>query len=182
MQKKIIVLNGSPRKNGNTEAMVDAYIRGAEKAGHKVDKFNLGQMDVHPCIGCLRGGKDAAHPCTQKDEMDAIYPAYQQADLIVLASPMYYWGITAQLKGAIDRLFAVTELLGNTPKKQTVLLMAAEGDSDDNNAPVIAYYESLVHHLGWQDKGQLFIGGVYEKGDIEGNPGLLKAEEMGASL
>lgn len=182
MSKKIMILNGSPRKNGNTEMLINAFAEGAQEAGHTVTTFNLGQMDVHPCIGCLRGGKNPASPCTQKDEMDSIYPVYKEADIFVMASPMYYWGFTAQLKAAIDRLFAVTEETGETPPKACVLLMAAEGDSAGNNAPVIAYYESLLENLGWEDKGQLFAGGVYQLGDIKGKPSLLQAKQLGANL
>lgn len=182
MGKKILVLNGSPRKGGNTELLVDAFIEGAQQAGHTVDKCNVGRMDIHPCIGCLGGGKNPDSPCTQKDEMDTVYPLYKAADILVLASPMYYWGITAQLKAAIDRLFAVVEQTGGVSPMGCLMLMAAEGDSDSNNAPVKAYYESLLGHLGWQDLGQLYAGGVYRIGDIKGKPALEQARALGAGL
>ena len=82
--------------------------------------------------------------CVQRDGMDAVYPAYMAADVVVLASPMYYWSISGQLKCAFDRLFAVAELgpdLAN-PVKDAVLLMAAEGDTEENFAPVRAYYKA----------------------------------------
>ena len=72
MPKKIVILNGSPRKNGNTSALVQAFREGAESAGHTVTEFHLASMDIHPCKGCWGGGKDSAHPCVQRDDMEQI--------------------------------------------------------------------------------------------------------------
>lgn len=184
MKKNIVILFGSPRINGNTSALVDAFERGATEAGHNVTRFDLQKMDIHPCLGCLGGGKDPESPCVQKDDMAKIYPAYEKADVLVLASPMYYWSITAQLKMAIDRLFAVTEKDPNyaTPKQHCVLLMAAEGDTPDNFEPVEHYYHSLLRHLGWDNLGEIYAGGVMEVGDISGHPGLEKAYNLGKAL
>lgn len=89
--------------------MIQSFTKGAEAAGHQVACFDLQNMEIHGCLGCCKGGKDKACPCVQKDDMLKIYPAYQNADIVVLASPMYYWGISGQLKCAFDRLFAVAE-------------------------------------------------------------------------
>ena len=153
MSKQILILNGSPRIHGNTAALIDAFTAGAEAAGHTITRFDLAALDIHGCRGCLGGGKDPRHPCVQRDGMDAVYPAYMAADVVVLASPMYYWSISGQLKCAFDRLFAVAELgpdLAN-PVKDAVLLMAAEGDTEENFAPVRAYYKALLDCLGWKD-------------------------------
>jgi multimeric flavodoxin WrbA len=184
MAKKIVILNGSPRLNGNTMQLIEAFKRGAEEKGHQVELFNLQRMDIHPCLGCLRGGKDPDSPCVQKDDMLKIYPHYKDADVLVLASPEYYWSISAQLKMAIDRIFAVTECDPNyaTPHQNTILLMAAEGDTEDNFEPVRHYYHALTRHLGWDNLGEIFAGGVMAVGDIKGHPQLEKAYELGKSL
>lgn len=185
MGKNILILNGSPRLKGNTAALVSAFAEGAEAAGHTVTRFNLGAMDIHGCRGCCGGGKDAAHPCVQRDDMDQIYPAYIAADTVVLASPMYYWSITGQLKCAFDRLFAVAELDRNyaNPAKEAVLLMAAEGDTEENFAPVRAYYEALLHHMGWKDAGIVYAGGNFNAGDIQSKPEQLEqARRLGAAV
>ncbi|MEI0518198.1 flavodoxin family protein [Brachyspira murdochii] len=118
--KKILILNGSPRINGNTAALIEEFIKGAKLNGNDIIKFDLDKMNIHGCKGCLKGGKDKESPCTQKDDMLKIYPHYKEADILVLASPMYYWAFSAQLKTAIDRLFAVTEIDSNykTPYKE----------------------------------------------------------------
>lgn len=183
MSKRILVLNGSPRKNGNTSALIDAFTGGAEQAGHMVSRFDLQQMAIRPCIGCVRGGRDKHSPCTQKDEMDQIYAAFAESDVLVLASPLYYWSFSAQLKIAIDRLFAVTEANGmKTPRKACAMLIAAEEDSDANFAPIRDYYRTMLAGLGWEDVGQVLAGGVIEVGDIQGKPVLDEARRLGGSL
>lgn len=181
MAKRIVVLNGSPRKRGNTAALVDAFARGAEEAGATVEAFFLSGMDIHGCKGCFGGGKDAASPCVQKDSMDEIYPAYCEADVVVLASPLYYWSVSGQLKCAFDRLFAVAE--GDpdlrNPIKEAVLLMAAEGDGFEES---VYWYERLMEHLGWTDRGKVLAGGVMNVGDIVGKPELAEAEELGRAV
>ena len=101
MSKKIIILNGSPRSNGNTSALIEQFTKGAEQNGHQVIRFDLQKMNIHPCLGCCKGGKDPASPCVQKDDMLKIYLHYVEADLVVLASPMYYWSISGQLLSLI---------------------------------------------------------------------------------
>ena len=138
-------------------------------------------MNIHCCKGCLKGGKNPDSPCSQKDDMDKIYPHYKEADILVLASPMYYWSFSAQLKIFIDRIFAVTEIDPNykTPYKECFMLMAAEGNDDNNSKPVIEYYQYLLNYLCWKDLGYLIAGGVFNIGDIkEKDEFLNKAFEM----
>ena len=185
MQKKICILNGSPRANGNTKELIKHFTDGAKEAGCDVVCFDLQTFNIHGCLGCCRGGTDTANPCVQQDDMSKIYPAYIAADILVLASPMYYWGFSGQLKCAFDRLFAVAELNPNyaNPIKDCILLMAAEGDTEDNFAPVKAAYEGLLHHLGWNNLGIVYAGGNMAAGDIIDKPAQLQeARELGKSL
>ena len=184
MAKKIVILNGSPRPSGNTAALIEAFTKGAEQAGNGVVRFDVCKMNIHPCLGCCGGGKNPESPCVQKDDMDAIYPHYKDADLVVLASPMYYWSLSGQLKCAFDRLFAVMELSPSyeTPVKDCVLLMAAEGDTESNFEPVRHYYHALLESLGWKDCGIVYAGGNMHVGDIAGKPQLEEAEALGASI
>lgn len=181
MSKKIVVLNGSPRKNGNTASLIDAFTKGAEASGNTVTAFFLDGMNIHACKGCYGGGKDPASPCVQKDDMDAIYPVYREADIVVLASPLYFWNISGQLKCAFDRLFAVAE--GNpgykNPVKDCVLLMAAEGNEYEET---LQYYTGLLKYLGWRDLGHVLAEGGLAAGDIAGKPVLEEARKLGASI
>lgn len=181
MSKKVIVLNGSPRAKGNTAELIRALIEGAESAGHTVTCFDLQKMNIHPCLGCCGGGKDCNSPCVQKDDMDKIYPIYKDADLVVLASPLYYWTISSQLKAAFDRLFAVAECNENyaNPIKECALIMAAEGNGFQET---LYWYDNLMKHLGWTDKGKVLCGGVFNVGDIKGNPKLDEARDFGRNI
>lgn len=181
---KILILNGSPRLRGNTAGLIDAFRQDAEKKGHTVTVFNLQKMNIHPCLGCFGGGKNPNKPCVQEDDMLQIYPVYEEADIVVLASPMYYWSITAQLKTAFDRLFAVAEKDANysNPQKGCIMLMAAEGNSKDNFEPIKHYFHSLLKHLGWNNLGEVYAGGVMNIGDIKKHPALEEANKLAMSI
>ncbi len=181
MGKKIVVLNGSPRRNGNTSALVKAFSEGAESAGHSVTEFWLGGMKIAGCRGCCAGGKNPDSPCVQRDDMDKIYPAYKEADVVVLASPLYYWTISGQLKCAFDRLFAVAECDPGyaNPRKESALLMAAEGSGFEET---VYWYDRLMGHIGWKDMGKVLCAGVMQPGDIDGKPELEEARRLGASI
>ena len=182
--KKILILNGSPRKNGNTSALIESFSKGAEQSGNTVTTFFIESMNIKGCKGCFGGGKNPQNPCTQKDDMDKIYPVYEQADVIVLASPMYYWSISGQLKCVFDRLFAIAEKDPgyNNPFKECIMLMAAEGTSENNSKPVKQYFNSLLEHMGWSNKGLIIAGGVLSPGDIKGHSSLEEAQNLGASI
>lgn len=181
MGKKIIILNGSPRKSGNTAALTAAFRKGAEEAGNTVTEFFLGSMKINGCKGCFCGGKNPASPCVQKDDMDQIYPVYKEADMVVLASPLYYWTISGQLKSAFDRLFAVAECNSDyqNPIKETALIMAAEGNGFEET---LYWYDRLEKHLGWKSIGKVLCGGVMAAGDITGKAELQEAYQLGKSI
>lgn len=181
MNKKIMILNGSPRRSGNTSALTAEFTRGATESGNTVTEFTLNSMNIHGCLGCCCGGRDPASPCVQKDDMSIIYPVYKEADIVVLASPLYYWTISGQLKTAFDRLFAVAECDPDyrNPIKQTALLMAAEGHEFEES---LYWYDRLEKHLGWKSIGKVLCGGVMSVGDIKGREELIRAYELGKSI
>ena len=181
MGKKIVILNGSPRAKGNTSALTAAFKRGAEAAGNEVQEFFLARMKINGCLGCWRGGKDPEHPCVQRDDMEQIYPIYREADVVVLASPLYYWFISGFLKNAFDRLFAIAECDPNyrNPKKESVLIMAAEGAGFEESEH---WYDHLEKHIGWKSLGKVLCGWVTQSGDIDGKPELEQAYQLGNSI
>ena len=182
MSKKIVILNGSPRKKGNTSALVKAFTEGAESSGHTVTEFFLDGMEIHGCKGCLGGHSSRECPCVQRDGMTEIYPAVRECDILVLASPLYYWNLSGQLRTAVDRLFALEEGDGNLLRghgRASVLLMAAEGHGFEDAA---RYYEHLTEHLQWKNLGQVLAGGNENIGDIAGKPEVSAAYELGKSI
>lgn len=182
MSKKIVILNGSPRKNGNTSELVKAFTEGAESAGNTVTEFFLDKMNINGCKGCFGGHSNKECPCVQQDDMNEIYPVVKECDVIVLATPLYYWNMSGQIRTAIDRLFALEEGDGNLLRgnsRACALLMAAEGHGFDN---VLLYYEHLMEHLRWKNLGHVLAGGNGDVGDINGKPEIQKAYELGASI
>lgn len=179
---KIVILNGSPRKAGNTSALTAEFARGAEEAGNTVTEFFLDSMDINGCKGCFGGGKDPQSPCVQKDDMAKIYPVVKESDVVVLASPLYYWTLSGQLRTAVDRLFALEEGGGNSLRgngRASALLMAAEGHGFED---VALYYDHLMEHLQWRNLGKVLCGGVMSIGDIRGRKELNDAYELGKSI
>ena len=182
MHKKIVILNGSPRRSGNTAALVKAFTEGAQAAGNEVTAFFLDGMDIHGCKGCFGGHSTQECPCVQQDDMRQIYPALRACDVVVLASPLYYWNISGQLRIAIDRLFALEEGDGNLLRghdRAGALLMAAEGHGFED---VLRYFDHLMDHLRWQNLGHVLAGCNGDIGDIEGKPQLKEAYELGYSI
>ena len=182
MGKKVVILNGSPRRAGNTAALAAEFTRGAKEVGNTVVEFFLDSMDIHGCKGCFGGHSSRECPCVQKDDMARIYPAVKDCDVVVLASPLYYWNMSGQLRTAVDRLFALEEGDGNLLRgngKASVLLMAAEGRGFED---VVLYYDHLTEHLRWENLGHVLAGGNMETGDIEGKPELEEAFELGKKI
>ena len=115
-------------------------------------------------------------------EMDKIYPAVREAEVVVLASPLYYWNMSGQIRTAIDRLFALEEGDGNLLRgheRASALLMAAEGHGFED---VVLYYDHLMEHLRWKNLGHVLAGGNGDVGDIQGKPELQEAFELGRSI
>lgn len=114
--------------------------------------------------------------------MSQIYPAVKESDVVVLATPLYYWNMSGQIRTAIDRLFALEEGDGNLLRgheRASALLMAAEGNGFDD---VLLYYNHLVEHLRWKNLGHVLAGGNGDIGDIEGKPEIQKACDLGKSI
>lgn len=116
---KIAVFNGSPRK-GTTSAMVQAFREGAEAAGHEVEEYQVGKMKIAGCLGCEYCHGKGEGTCIRKDDMEKILPAYKEADMVVFASPIYYFTMTAQMEAAIQRVYCIGKPL--KAKKAALLL------------------------------------------------------------
>lgn len=107
---KILVLNGSPRRNGNTVRLVSAFCKGATEAGNNVHIVNVASQKIHGCIACEYCHGAGNGTCVQQDDMQALYPLIREADMLVLASPIYYYTMTGQLISVLDRTYALGPL------------------------------------------------------------------------
>ena len=162
----IMILNGSPRKSGNTAKLISAFLKGAESVGSTITEFYLTDMNISACKGCLGACKNPVSPCVQKDDMERIYSAFSKADVVVFASPVYFWTVTGQLKTPADRLYAELECLGYGQfKKKSVLLMTAGGN---DYSQATNWYRTYERNLGWTNLGEILgkdkIQQAYELG------------------
>ena len=184
MSKKILVLNGSPRPNGNTSALISSFTKGAESADAEVLQFDLHRMEIHPCLGCYCGGRSKEFPCVQIDEMQEIYRAFHEADVICFASPLYFWTISSKIKAFIERFYCIAEKDDNPPFgryekypiKDCALLMTAADDFFWTFEQAVSYYKfALINYIGFHDKGMLLVGGC---GDTNGKPQIDKTSHL----
>ena len=150
---KITVLNGSPRKQ-NTAAMVEAFAEGAKAAGHEVETIQVGKLKINGCLACEYCHGKGEGTCVQKDDMEKVMPAYKDCDMIVFASPIYYFDMTAQLSAAIQRVYAI----GKPPKatKAALLLSSASPNPFEG---AIATYKNMLAFMGIEDKGVFTAAG-----------------------
>ena len=150
----IVVLMGSPNKNGSTAILVREFMRGAQQAGHTVTVVDAVHLDIHPCTGCVACGYGSS-PCAQKDDMERVRPLILGTDMLVFATPLYYFGFSAQLKAVIDRFCAFNGELNAGHKKSALLSVAWNGATETFSA-LEAHYKTLVGYLNLQDCGAIF--------------------------
>lgn len=179
--KKVLILNESPRKDGNTEQLVRFFKNGCIDSGKIVIQFDIYNMAINPCIGCMQGGKSIEQPCMQKDDMTDIYNAFIKSDIVCFSSPVYFWSVCGPLKTVIDRLYAFKECDGKLkmPYKKTVLLMAAGGKRVNH---VETWFEALNSYLGWNLKGCIICKNRLKAGEIDGAVELEEAYRLGIEL
>lgn len=144
----ILVLNGSPRPHGNTAALVNTFADEAQKAGHHVSVFQIENRDIRGCKNCDACRATLNGNCVQKDDMQEIYPVMRECEMLVIASPIYYYSLTGQTHCAIERIYAFERL----PKlKKAALLLTAAGGGF--TSAIQTYRDAIIGHMGAKDLG-----------------------------
>ena len=179
MNKKVLILSGSPRKGGNSDLLCDEFMRGAKEAGNEVEKIRVAEKKVAPCSACYYCRKhDGA--CIHKDDMAEILQKMIDADVLVLASPVYFYSIDAQLKAVIDR--TVARWLEVKNKEFYYIATMADSNTSSANKTLACFrgYADCVE--GAVEKGVIIGSGVYEPGAVKNTPAMQKAYEMGKNV
>ncbi|KEI77784.1 flavodoxin [Clostridium botulinum A2 117] len=181
MKKSILVLTGSPRKGGNSDSMADSFIEGAIKSGHSVIKYETAIKNIKGCKACdTCFSKGVA--CSFQDDFNELAPMLEFADVLVIVSPLYWSSFPAQLKAAIDKLYAFV-IGGKCMKiRESLLLACGELNSKEAFDVMVKTYEELVKYEKWTDIGRLIVPGVLNKGDIKNTNALKKAKELGLNI
>ena len=149
---RILVLNGSPRLNGNTKQMVEAFRAGAKSAGHQVDVADVCRMKINGCLACEYCHSKGNGSCIQKDDMQEIYDLLKEAEMLVMASPIYYHGISGQLKCVLDRFYSAA--YPRKPKNlKKVAMILSSGDADMYDGAMFSCQGDFLDYLGLEDMG-----------------------------
>lgn len=174
----ILVLSGSPRKGGNTDLLVDAFVRGASPR-HHVEVVSVHDYKVNPCIGCNSCFAREDHACCQKDDMQAVYEKAATVEMLVIASPVYFYGLSAQLKAVIDRFHNPIRDTFHIHKMALLLIGAASLPELFDG--ILTQYRLCLNFFKLEDMGQVLVRGAKDKGDV-GEESLLQAYALGKKI
>jgi len=183
MSKNLLIFKGSPREKGNSSVLADQVAEGARQAGAQVESIFLHDLSIHPCDGCDFCLETGA--CVIKDDMQPIYPKMLAADALVLASPIYWFNYSAQLKTCIDRWYAVWNYKKDIFKGKPVGIVLTYGDDDLHSSGginAIHSFETMFRFLQADIIG-IVHGSLSDVGDADKHPELLeKARQLGLKL
>lgn len=176
--KKILILSGSPRKNGNSDILCDEFAKGAVEAGHEVEKIRVAEKNIGYCRACYACRDTGA--CIIKDDMAEVLQKMIDCDVMVLASPVYFYSIDAQLKALIDRTVARWTEVKNKEFYYIVTAADSENISAETTVACFRGYADCVE--GAQERGIIYGMGVYEKGEVKATSAMAEAYEMGKNV
>ena len=179
MKNNILILNGSMRKNGNTARLVQSFADGAVQ-NNNVEIVYVADYNVNPCIGCNSCFVREGNKCFQDDDMVKIYEKLRNADIVVIASPVYFYGISAQLKAIVNRLH--TPMRNTFHIKKLGLLLVGAAQLPNLFDPILMQYQMVLDFFKLESIGTVLVRGVNDIGDINGNSALKEAYDMGVSI
>ncbi len=176
---KIVVLKSSPHKNGSSNMLADQFIKGAEENGHEIVMLDVAKMNMHPCIGCDCCGMNGE--CVHKDNNSIIRDNLLSADMVVFVTPIYYFGMTAQLKTVIDRFYSYTTRLSNRHLK--AVLITAAWDSNTDVMPYTAnHYDKICRYMNFDNMGMVLGTGCGTPQMTKDSVHMNEAYQLGKSI
>lgn len=176
---KIVVLVGSMRKDGNTDLLVQSFVKGASK-NNNVEVISVADYKVNPCIGCNSCFTREENKCFQNDDMTLIYDKLRVADMVVIASPVYFYGISAQLKAIIDRLH--TPMRNEFHIRKLALILVGAATLPELFDPIKLQYQLVLNFFHLENAGMILVRGAKDKGDVRASEALKEAYELGLSI
>lgn len=180
MSKRVLILSASPRRGGNSDLLCDEFLRGAQDSGHEAEKIFLKSCKIGYCLGCEHCHEHEGE-CVQKDDMASILEKMVQADVIVMATPVYFYTMNAQMKTLIDRTVARYTEMKN--KDFYFIVAAADGNKQHMQRTLEGFRGFSEDCLeGAQEKGILYGVGAWKKGEIQSKPVMQEAYQMGKNV
>ena len=175
--KKIVVITGSPRANGNSAAMAAAFVKAAEEKGHSVTRFDAAMMDVKGCRACCTCYK-TGKACSFDDDFNKIAPAVEEADAVVFAMPVYWYTMPAQIKAVLDKFYSFCVAGKKIAGKECALISCCEESDPAVMDGVRFAYERSTALIEWKNLGEVLVPGVNAAGDIEKTDGCARAAAL----
>lgn len=176
---KIVVLEGSPNRQGSSNMLAESFIKGAREAGHSVEIFDAAHANIHPCTECIHCGYEG--PCVQHDDVDRARSLILGADMLVFVTPLYYYGMSAQLKTLVDRFCAFNSSIQRRRMKSAIISAAWNADGWTFEA-LEAHYKTLVRYLNFTDMGAVWGKGCGTPAITARSRYMAQAYELGKSL
>lgn len=179
MSKNVLIISGSPRKGGNSDTLCDQFRKGAQEAGNRVEKLRLSELKIDYCSACYACKKIGY--CVKQDDMEQVISKMRKADVIVLATPVYFYTMCAQMKTMIDRTLGGAQTSGLENKEFYLIATAADGKAAMERTidGLRGYIECLP---GAKEMGVIYGAGAWQLGDIQRNPAMQEAYQMGKSV
>ena len=174
----VLILSGSPRKNGNTDLLVSSFANGA-KINHEVEIVSIHDYKINPCIGCNTCFTREKNDCFQNDDMSLIYDKLAVTDILVIASPVYFYGISSQLKAVLDRLH--TPKRNQFPIKRTALILVGAANLPELFDAILSQYKLILSFFHLEDAGTVLVKGAKDKGEVT-EEDLDKAYRLGEAI
>lgn len=177
--KNVLILSSSPRKGGNSDTLCDQFRKGAEESGNRVEKIRIAELKIDACSACY--GCKATGSCVKQDDMGQVIEKMRDADVIVLATPVYFYTMCAQMKTVIDRTLGGAQRPGLENKEFYLIATAADGKEAMERTVdgLRGYLECLP---GAKEMGVIYGSGAWQMGDIQGSPAMQEAYRMGKNI
>lgn len=179
MGKKVLVLSASPRRQGNSDSLADEFIRGAKESNNDVEKIFLRDRRIEYCNGCNACLK--TQKCVIKDDMEEILEKMSEADTIVMATPVYFYSISAQMKTLIDRTYPIFK---NLKGKEFYFILSAEDTSKERMSRAIETFRGFSEYClaDSHEMGVVYGAGVLKAGAIRDHAAMKEAYDMGFGI
>jgi multimeric flavodoxin WrbA len=179
MKKNVVIISASPRKHGNSDLLCDQVLKGAKEAGHKAEKITLRGKKINYCLACDHCKKNGG-TCIQKDDAAVVLEKMIAADVLVLATPVYFYTMNAQMKALIDRTYAKYPDMGT--KDVYIILAAADSNKEAMERTIEGFRGFTSCYSGLTEKGIIYGTGAWNIGDIKGSKAMDEAYEMGKCI
>lgn len=178
---RIVVITGSPRKKGTSAYLAEQFIKGAKELGHSIVRYDAAELNINGCKGCGYCRKNNGI-CIQNDIMAEINKDVSEADMVLFVTPLYFFGMSSQLKTVIDRFYAINWSIREKGIKKAMIFMTCNDKTEETYNALLLHYKAIVKNFGWDNCGYLFAQGYNKRQEIMNTEFAKKAYDIGRNI